>query len=124
MEETAEETATAQRAVTVAAAATTSAGAAREGLVAAVGRARFSDGRTPDHPMNAVISGNHLHDWGVWGKQTSAYFGGMVKDTHLTHNLIYNGPRAGINQNDGFAGGSEFAYNLLFNTVLDTGDHG
>lgn len=37
---------------------------------------------------------------------------------------VYNGPRAGINQNDDFAGGSEFARNLVFNTVLDTGDHG
>lgn len=28
------------------------------------------------------------------------------------------------NQNDGFAGGNVFSNNLLFNTVLETGDHG
>ena len=38
--------------------------------------------------------------------------------------MVHDGPRAGINQNDGFHGGSEFAFNLVFNTVLDTGDHG
>jgi hypothetical protein len=48
----------------------------------------------------------------------------MVRSIVLSHNVIYNGPRAGINQNDGFAGGAEFSYNLMFNTVLDTGDHG
>ena len=39
-------------------------------------------------------------------------------------NLCYNGPRAGINWNDGFAGGSTVAGNLVFNMVRETGDHG
>jgi len=90
---------------------------AGDSLVAATGKAAFLDGRGLSHPMNAVISHNHLHDWGVWGKQTSAYFGGITRSMHFTDNVVYNGPRAGINQNDGFAGASEFARNLVFNTV-------
>ncbi len=92
---------------------------AGDSLVAVVGHAKFLDGRALSHPMNAHIHHNHLHDWGVWGKQTSAYFGGITRSIKLTDNVIYNGPRAGVNQNDGFAGGFEMARNLIFNTGLD-----
>ena len=42
----------------------------------------------------------------VYGKQTSCYFQALGKNNTLKDNLCYNGPRAGINWNDGFAGGS------------------
>lgn len=42
----------------------------------------------------------------------------------MKDNLCYNGPRAGINWNDGFAGGSTVSGNLVFNMVRETGDHG
>jgi hypothetical protein len=35
-----------------------------------------------------------------------------------------NGPRAGINWNDGFAGNNRVEGNLVFNMVRETGDHG
>eukprot|EP00656_Telonema_subtile_P045506 TRINITY_DN5175_c0_g1_i1.p1 TRINITY_DN5175_c0_g1~~TRINITY_DN5175_c0_g1_i1.p1 ORF type:complete len:258 (-),score=46.98 TRINITY_DN5175_c0_g1_i1:128-901(-) len=37
---------------------------------------------------------------------------------------MYNGPRAGINLNDGLAGGNRIQHNLLFNWVRETNDHG
>jgi hypothetical protein len=44
---------------------------------------------------------------------------------HFPYFLVFfNGPRAAINFNDGFGGGSEVAYNLAFNTVRETLDHG
>ena len=39
-------------------------------------------------------------------------------------NIFFNGPRAGINFNDGFGGGSNETENLLFNAVRETFDHG
>jgi len=39
-------------------------------------------------------------------------------------NVFFNGPRAGINANDGFGGGDEIAYNLVFSTCRESGDHG
>ena len=39
-------------------------------------------------------------------------------------NIFFNGPRAGINFNDGFGGGSNVAENLLFNTCRESSDHG
>merc|ERR1712083_892947 len=35
-----------------------------------------------------------------------------------------NGPRAGINLNDGFGGGEEISNNLIFSTCRESGDHG
>jgi hypothetical protein len=37
---------------------------------------------------------------------------------------MFNMPRAAINVNDGFYGNHTLSYNVLFNTVRETGDHG
>ena len=42
----------------------------------------------------------------------------------LEGNIFFNGPRAGINFNDGFGGNTTIRNNLLFNTVRETTDHG
>jgi hypothetical protein len=39
-------------------------------------------------------------------------------------NVFFNGPRAGININDGFAGGHVMKRNVGFNLVRETSDHG
>ena len=52
------------------------------------------DGRRNSYPRNNTISYNHLHHWGVWGKQTSAYFGGIAREQKVLHNVIHDGPRA------------------------------
>ena len=39
-------------------------------------------------------------------------------------NVFFNGPRAGINANDGFGGGDEISHNLVFSTCRESGDHG
>lgn len=36
----------------------------------------------------------------------------------------FNGPRAGINFNDGFGGGNNVTNNVLFNFCRESGDHG
>ncbi len=71
-----------------------------------------------------MVSYNHLHHWGFYGKQTSGVFVSMARNTTVGHNVIHDGPRAALNQNDGFAGGSVYEYNLGFNSVLESGDHG
>ena len=42
----------------------------------------------------------------------------------ISHNIVYNIPRAAINFNDGFGGGAKIFRNLLFNTCRESGDHG
>ena len=80
--------------------------------------------RARTHPESCNISYNHLHHWGFYAKQTSAVFVAMSRDTMISHNVAHDGPRAAFNQNDGFAGASTYEYNLGFNSVLESGDHG
>ena len=48
------------------------------------------------------------------------------KDGAVEHyrNVFFNGPRAGINFNDGFGGGDSISHNLVFSTCRESGDHG
>lgn len=39
-------------------------------------------------------------------------------------NIFFNGPRAAVNFNDGFGGGTRLTENILFNTCRETSDHG
>jgi len=48
----------------------------------------------------------------------------MAEDITVSHNSIYSVPRAGINIGDGCWGGDVVSYNDVFDTVLETGDHG
>lgn len=38
-------------------------------------------------------------------------------------NVLFNGPRCGINFNDGFGGGNIVQHNLINNWVRETSDH-
>ena len=52
-----------------------------------------------------------------WAKQSAALFQALSCRTAFTHNVAYNGPRAAININDGFCGGTHLEANVLFNWV-------
>ena len=52
------------------------------------------------------------------------YFQAKSCSNEVRGNIFFNGPRAGINFNDGFGGNSSGAKNLLFNTCRESGDHG
>jgi len=76
------------------------------------------------YPENTQIVGNQIHDVGIFGKQSSALFVALSCGTVFTNNVLFNGPRAGININDGFCGGHNITRNLVFNFVRETQDHG
>jgi hypothetical protein len=81
-------------------------------------------GRATAFPTGTVIRNNHIHEVGVFGKQTSCVQLILSANTTVADNVCYNGPRAGINRNDGFAGGDVYRGNLVFNMVRETADHG
>jgi len=60
----------------------------------------------------------------VFVKQTGFYYHAMTANASVLGNVFFNGPRAGININDGFAGGHEISRNIAFNLVRETSDHG
>jgi hypothetical protein len=76
------------------------------------------------YPNRNNVSNNLMREFGIYGKQTSCFFQAVSANTTLNDNVCFNGPRAGVNFNDGFGGNYEMKGNLIFNTVRETGDHG
>lgn len=89
-----------------------------------LGAAAVDDGTAPTYPTNNVVERNYVHNYGVYGKQVSAFFQALSANTTLRDNVFHNGPRAHINFNDGFGGNNVVEGNLLFNAVQETADHG
>ncbi len=80
--------------------------------------------KTPDYPASCLAYNNLIENIGRVEKQVAGVEIAMAMNITVSHNSIYNVPRAGININDGTWGGHLIEYNDVFNTVLETGDHG
>ena len=80
--------------------------------------------KSNDYPTNCSAQGNLIHDIGTIEKQIAGVEISMASHINVSHNTIYNVPRSGINIGDGCWGGHVVEYNDVFNTVLETGDHG
>ncbi|MDR2275436.1 MAG: PDZ domain-containing protein [Sphingobacterium sp.] len=80
--------------------------------------------KSNNYPMDCEASDNLIHTIGLIEKQVAGVQVSMAESLRILHNTIYNVPRAGINVGDGTWGGHEIAYNDVFNTVLETSDHG
>jgi hypothetical protein len=57
-------------------------------------------------------------------KQSTGVELSMCQSITVSHNSIYDVPRAGINVSEGTWGGHVIEYNDVFNTVKESGDHG
>lgn len=95
-----------------------------DNAIAVIGSSQLIDGTDGNQPRGVKIVRNLAHEIGLFGKQTAAYFQSVTCQTLLEGNVFFNGPRAGVNFNDGFGGGSNVTKNLLFNFVRETKDHG
>ena len=95
-----------------------------DNAIVAVGSTQLIDGTDGNQPRGTKVIGNLVHEVGVFGKQVCAYVQSLACETELIGNVFFNGPRAGININDGFGGGNVLQNNLLFNFVRETLDHG
>ena len=61
-----------------------------ESAFVAVGRTAKFDATGGDYPQDNTIEYNHLHELGVYTKQTAGYFQSQAAHNHLKGNLIYN----------------------------------
>ena len=68
--------------------------------------------------------GNVVREIGMNERQSSAWSEAKACLSKVDGNLFYNMPRAAINMNDGFGGGTSITNNLLINTCRESGDHG
>ena len=82
------------------------------------------DGTDGNQPRYNRILNNFAHELGIWEKQSSFYFQAKSCQNFLKGNIFFNGPRAGINFNDGFGGANNITESLLLNTCRESGDHG
>ena len=74
--------------------------------------------------VGTALRGVLCHEIGLYVKQTGCLYVAMTANASVTENVFFNGPRAGINLNDGFAGGHDISRNVGFNFVRETSDHG
>ncbi|MBO9728732.1 MAG: right-handed parallel beta-helix repeat-containing protein [Chitinophaga sp.] len=77
-----------------------------------------------NYPRECVVTNSLIHHVGDIEKQATGVEITISSGITVSHNSIYNTPRAGINIGDGCFGGHVLAYNDVFNTVMETGDHG
>ena len=82
------------------------------------------DGTNGDQPRFTRVLKNFAYRCGLFEKQSSFYFQAKSAQNTIKDNIFFHGPRAGMNFNDGFGGGSLVEGNLMFNTVMESGDHG
>jgi hypothetical protein len=79
---------------------------------------------TDAYPADSTAEDNLIHSIGTIEKQSAGIEISMAARITVRHNSIYHVPRAGINIGDGTWGGHLIADNDVFDTVLETGDHG
>jgi hypothetical protein len=75
-------------------------------------------------PANTLIQSNLIHEIGIYVKQSSPVLIAVSRSVSVIGNLMFNMPRAAININDGFYGNHTISWNVIFNAVRETGDHG
>ena len=85
--------------------------------MAAWGYTNEDDGTDGQQPRFTELSRNYVREIGLIEKQSSMWFQAKACQTFIQDNIAFNGPRAGINFNDGFGGGTEVVDNLIFNQV-------
>jgi hypothetical protein len=77
-----------------------------------------------NQPTNTLIQSNLIHETGIYIKQSSPVLISVSRNVSVIGNLMFNMPRAAINGNDGFYGNHTISWNVIFNTVRETRDHG
>jgi len=89
-----------------------------------VGDLEKTNGTQRAFPYKCEASDNLIHDCGFFSKQVAGVYISRAKRVTVSHNLMYNLPRAGICIGDGTWGGHLIEYNQTHDTVRETSDHG
>ncbi|MHC4503972.1 MAG: right-handed parallel beta-helix repeat-containing protein [Planctomycetota bacterium] len=80
--------------------------------------------KTNDYPADCLVEDCLIHRVGRVEKQVAGVQMSMSRRITTRHCSIYDTPRAGINVSDGNWGGHLIEFCDIFNTVLETSDHG
>lgn len=77
-----------------------------------------------NYPQYCDAKDNLIQYTGEVEKQSAGVQISMSSNITISHNTIHDVPRAGINVSEGTWGGHIIEFNDVYNTVLETGDHG
>ena len=80
--------------------------------------------RSKNYPSDCLVEDCLITKTGRDEKQTAAVQISLSANIRINHCSIYDMPRAGINISEGAFGGHVIENSDIFNTVLETGDHG
>ena len=80
--------------------------------------------KTNNYPADCKVYDNLMFNLGTVEKQSAGVELSMCQSITVSHNTIYDVPRAGINVSEGTWGGHVIEFNDVFNTVKESGDHG
>lgn len=80
--------------------------------------------KSNDYPSNCLVDNCLIERTGRVEKQTAGVQISMASHVTVRHCSIYEVPRAGINVSEGTFGGHVIEFCDVFDTVLETGDHG
>lgn len=80
--------------------------------------------KSPEYPAFCHVDDNLIRQVGMIGKQTAGVFIAKSQNIVVSHNTMYDMPRASICINDGTWGGHIIEFNDVFDTVKESGDHG
>ena len=95
-----------------------------ESAVCLLGTNNTRFGSNEPFPAECVVHNNHIHNCGIYGKQTAGVFLSRCEKITVSHNEIHDLPRAAVCINDGTWGGHAIEHNRLYDTCLESGDHG
>jgi hypothetical protein len=79
---------------------------------------------TNEYPTFVLVDNNMMNHFGRFEKQTAGVNMSMTQCDTVRHNSVHDCPRAGINWTDGCWGGHVVEFNWVYNSVLETSDHG
>ncbi len=80
--------------------------------------------KSDNYPGDCLIEQCLMHDFGLYEKQVAGVTIDLAARITVRHCSIYNCPRAGINIGDGCWGGHVIENCDVFNTVMESNDHG
>ena len=80
--------------------------------------------KNDNYPAYCTVYNNLIHSIGLYEKQVTGVELSMCSHITVSHNSIYDTPRAGLNISEGTWGGHIIEFNDVFDTVKETGDHG
>ena len=69
--------------------------------MASWGYTKENDGMDGQQPRYTYVTRNYVHEFGHYEKQSSMWSNNKACLAHLENNIVFNGPRAGVNFNDG-----------------------